>query len=286
MSRAKLSTSTLPSGDATGSAQFGPLLRQWRLTRRMSQLDLALEADVSAKHVSFLETGRSHPSREMVLRLAEVLDVPVRQRNTLLRAGGYASFYRESHWDDPQLAEIRRSIELMVASHDPFPAVVCDHSYNVHLQNKSSMALVQHTLPAELLEQVGDGPLNFAALLFHPLGFRKVIVNWREVGSAMIQRMHREVALRGDAESQALLDKILQEPDIPAEWRYPDLESELQVVVPLHLRTDDLDLRFFTAITTLGTALDVTLRELIIETFLPADKATEEQLRKMVADEA
>ena len=271
------------SPPATDANQFGSLLRQWRLTRRLSQLDLALDAEVSSKHVSFLETGRSQPSREMILRLAEVLDVPVRQRNTLLRAAGFSAHYTESDWGDPHLAEIQRSIEMLIEAHDPFPAVVCDQGFNVHLQNRSAGALMQQILPAEAIARAAEGTPNLVELLFDPNGYRPAIANWPEVGAAMIQRLHREVSLHGGEQSAALLEKALAAPGVPSEWRFPDLESELRVVVPLHIRTDALDLRLFTAITTLGTALDVTLRELVIETFLPADQATEEQLRGLYA---
>ncbi|MEM6705792.1 MAG: helix-turn-helix transcriptional regulator [Acidobacteriota bacterium] len=266
---------------------FGALLRQWRIARRLSQLDLSLEADVSSKHVSFLETGRSQPSREMVLRLSEVLHVPVRQRNTLLRAAGFAPFYTESDWNDPHLAEVRRSVERLIEQHNPYPAIVCDQCFNVHLQNRASGVLMAHTLGPEAAVALADAErVNMAELLFHPQGFRPAIANWPEVGAAMIQRLHREAATSSDPEVQDLLERVLRYKEVPPEWRFSDLESELKVIVPLHIRTEALDLRFFTAITTLGTALDVTLRELVIETFLPADDETEASLRKMMEEAA
>ena len=255
---------------------FGQLLRQWRDSRRMSQLDLAVEAEVSSKHVSFLETGRSSPSRDMVLRLAEVLDVPLRERNSLLQAAGFASVYSEISLDSPELSTVRRSIEFLIERHEPYPAIVCDRHWYIELQNRAAGSLLSWFVEPGTF----DPPFNSFRLLFHPGGLRPWVVNFRDVGAAMIQRLHREASLQpNDEVTGQLLAETLDDRTLPADWRFHNLDAELPVVLPLHLKKGDIELRLFTALTTLGTALDVTLNELRIETFLPADEATEQLLR-------
>ncbi len=249
----------------------------------MSQLTLACEADVSSRHVSFLETGRSQPSRDMVLRLAQVLEVPNRQTNSLLMAAGFTATYTETNINDPALAQVLRSVEMLIERHNPFPTVVMDACWNVHLQNAASAKLTATLLdPTDLPLIMGGGPLNVVRALFHPQGYRPSIVNWTEVAAAVIQRLNREIAVRGvDHELPALLQDVVAMANIPNEWLEISTESEVPLIVPLHIRHGQLELKLFTAITTLGTALDVTLAELMMETFLPADSASETALRDL-----
>jgi transcriptional regulator with XRE-family HTH domain len=262
------------------ASPFGQLLRYWRTERRRSQLDLAIDSDVSSRHVSFLETGRAKPSREMVLRLAEVLDVPLRDRNSLLHAAGFAPVYRESDLDDPALADIRRVVEFILEHHNPYPAVALDRHWQVLAQNRSAGVVLSRFVanPAALLPGV-----NLVDLLFSREGARPFIVNWDEAASAIVQRLHREVAFApNDDEGRNLLAGVLAADEIPDDWRTPRLGSEHSPILPLHLKRDDLEVRLFSAITTLGTPLDVTLNELRLETFFPADEASNQVLRELV----
>lgn len=262
---------------------FGELLRYWRRERKWSQLELALGADVSARHVSFVETGRSQPSREMVLRLAEVLDVPLRERNPLLAAAGFAPLYREADLSAPELAAARKSLEFLLERHDPYPAVVVDRLWNVQLQNRSALAFVSSLLDATSLTP----PFNAMTTLFEPDGLRPYITNWHEVATGLIQRMHREViAAPSDPQLRELLDGMLAADGVPDDWRLADLAAEVPVVLPIHFVKGPLELSLFSALTTLGTARDITLHELRLETFFPLDDATERALVQLAANDA
>ncbi len=253
--------------------RFGALLRHWRGVRHLSQLDLAMEAGVSTRHLSFVETGRAQPSRGMILHLADVLDVPLRERNALLDAA-----FRETSLSDPEMTDIRRVLEFILERHEPFGAVAMDRHWNIVMANRANQRLI-----AELVDPApvwGDGPLNLMRLVFHPLGLRRVIVNWDEVCRSLLVRLRREVMeLRDDAEAQRILQEILSFPGI-AELR-PDREAPAPspLLIPVHFRTDRLDLRLFSTITSLGTAQDITLHELRIESFFPADSASDAALR-------
>ena len=254
-------------------AAFGDLMRYWRGARKWSQLDLAAEAEISSRHLSFLETGRAQPSRDMVLRLAEVLDVPLRERNPLLAAAGFAPMYRETDLGSPALATVRKSIEFLLERHNPYPAVLVDRHWNLKLQNRGA------TIALGVFADVITPPINVMRAMF--VGMRPFITNWDEIAPVMIQRLHREALAAGDARSRALLDEILKMEGIPAEWRVADLDHETPVIVPLCVRRGDLELKLFSTVTTLGTPLDITLQELRLETFFPADEATDERLREL-----
>jgi transcriptional regulator with XRE-family HTH domain len=257
-------------------AEFGALLRQWRSRQKLSQLELALRADVSARHLSFVETGRAQPSREMVLLLAEVLDVPLRERNRLLRAAGFADQYRETALDDPELAAARRALEFVLDRHEPFPAAVVGPAWDVRMANRAAMRLILHFAP-----QGGQRP-NLMRLLFDSRGARPFVVNWEEVASGMIQRVHREALAGGPGcPSEALLRELLDQPDVPADWRQPDLLRDAAPFFQLVLEKDGLRLALFTTIATFGTPHDVTLQELRLETFFAADEATDAALRRL-----
>lgn len=259
----------------------GRLLKHWRGVRRCSQLDLALQANVSARHVSFIETGRAKPSREMVLQLADVLDVPLREQNAMLTAAGYAAQYRETGLDEPAMDEIRGALEQILEALEPAGAIVVDRHWDVVMTNSAMariLALVFGGQPA------GDGPVNAYRLAMHPQGLRPFVVNWEETARHLIHRLHREALSEGpDGHVQALLDEVLGYPGVPREWHTPDLERPAGPVLALHLRREDVDLRLFTTITTFGTAQDVTLQELRIETFHPADQPTAALLRGLAA---
>jgi transcriptional regulator with XRE-family HTH domain len=259
---------------------FGPLLRNWRQARQMSQLRLAEAAEVSTRHISFIETGRAAPSREMVLILASALDLPLRERNTLLGAAGYAAVYRESDLGAPEMGQVARALGFLLDRHEPYGASVLDGSWNVLRVNRGGMRILGWLMDQPPPPEVAG---NAMRLLFHPRGLRAYVVNWEDLAGAMVERLHREVSLGA---SRALLDEILAYPDMPRRFVRPRLGEPPQVVLSLHLRKGERDLRMFTTLTTLGTPLDVTAQELRIESYFPADDATEDWVRSLSREPA
>lgn len=244
-------------------------MRAWRLRRRLSQLDLALEAEVSARHVSFIETGRSKPSRAMVLRLASVLDVPQREQNRLLVAAGLAPVYTERPLDAPEMAAVRTGVQLVLDVYDPYPCVVIDHGWWIVQANAGAAVLLDGVAP-HLLERP-----NALRIALHPDGLAPRIGNLAQWRGHLMERLRREADVGGSAELAALLAEIACYPGGVEES--PDLGG---VAVPLALETTDgRSLRFLSMVTTFGTALDLTAAELSIEAFLPADEATAAALR-------
>jgi transcriptional regulator with XRE-family HTH domain len=250
---------------APPAPQVGPLLREWRKRRRLSQLDLALEAGVSARHVSFIETGRATPSPEMLLRLAAKLDVPTRERNGLLIAAGYAPRYGALAFEAPGMDPVRRAIDRLLAAHDPYPAVVVDRHWELVAANQGASLLTAGAAP-ELLEP----PVNALRLALHPDGVARRILNLAEWRGHILERLERQARLTGDPALAALLGELRG---------YPGGEAhdprEHDVFVPLALAgPDGAALRFLSTVATFGTAVDVTAAELSIESFFPADDAT------------
>ncbi len=258
------------TGRVASAGDVGALLRHWRTARRISQLDLSLEAEVSSRHLSFVETGRAQPSRDMVLRLAEALEVPLRERNALLLAAGYAPVYRETGLEAPELADARRAVEFILAQQEPYPAVLLDRHWNLLLANAATGRFL-----ARFPECAVPGPPNAMRLLFHPQGLRPFVEDWECVAGMLIQRLHREAAgAPPDPETRALLEELLGYSGIPSRWRRPELERAPAPLLAVTYRREDLRLSFFSTITTFGTPQDVTLQELRIESFFPADDAT------------
>jgi transcriptional regulator with XRE-family HTH domain len=258
----------------------GPLLRQWRARRRLSQLDLAVEAGVSSRHLSFVETGRSQPSREMVLLLARALDVPLRDRNALLTAAGYAPIYRETPLASPAMDHVRRALDFILRQQEPYPALVLDRHWNVLAVNEGSARVQAVFLDGARVAALG--PPNAMRLMFHPDAFRPHIVNWEPTAASLIQWLHRDAASGfGGAETRRLLEELLSYPDVPRQWRTLDLDASTAPFLPIEFRKGDLELRYFTTLTTLGTPHDITAQELRIEAFFPADEATEAASRRL-----
>ena len=249
----------------------GELLRQWRERRRISQLDLSIEADISSRHLSFVETGRSQPSRDMVLRLADTLDVPLRERNHLLLAAGYAPVYGEAALDAPQMAAVRQAIRLVLKAHEPFPAVVVDRGWNLVDANATIDLLTAGAAP-QLLEP----PVNVLRLALSPDGLAPRIVNLAEWRAHLLARLRREIAVSADERLIELLDELRQ---YPGDKRDVEPPGSGDVVVPLRIRTDLGELRFLSTVATFGTPLDVTVAELSIESFFPANPETADALR-------
>jgi transcriptional regulator with XRE-family HTH domain len=257
---------------------FGEHLRTWRQRRRMSQLDLASEADISTRHLSFVETGRAAPSREMVLRLAERLDVPLRERNALLVAAGYAPMYRERALDDPALGAARAAVQLILRSHEPYPALAVDRHWNLVAHNAVVPRLLAGLDPALLAP-----PPNVLRLSLHPQGLAPRIVNLGQWRHHLFERLRQQVHATGDPQLQALEQELRGYPVPPGADR-TRLEGEvLGIAVPLRLRTPAGELNLISTTTIFGTPVDVTLQELALETFFPGDPATAEALRVLAA---
>jgi len=270
-------------GGVESKGPFGRLLREWRRRRHLSQLDLANEAGVSSRHLSFIETGRAQPSREMVLMLARVLDVPLRDRNDLLTAAGYAAMYRATDLEAPALEQARRAFDLMLRQQEPYPAIVVDRHWAILKANRGAVRLVEaFAEPSAMVELSG----NAMRLMLHPRGFRPHIVNWEAMAAALIQWLHRDVLSGfGGTETRRLLEELLSYPGVPARWRTLDLDASTAPFLAIEFRKDGLHLRFFSTLTSLGTPHDITLQELRVEAFFPADEATEEASQRL-AEEA
>jgi transcriptional regulator with XRE-family HTH domain len=241
----------------------GDLLREWRRRRRLSQLDLAGEAGVSARHLSFVETGRARPSREMVLHLAEQLEVPLGARNELLAAAGFAPAYRRRDLGDPDMAAVRATLDRVLAAYEPFPALVVDRSWHLVAANRAVGGLLAGAAP-HLLEP----PVNVLRLSLHPDGLAPRILNLPEWRRHVLHRLGREAHLSGDAGLAALHRELLALPG------GLDRTPPNGIAIPLRLRSGDSVLSFLSTVTTFGTAVDLTAAELTVEAFLPADEAT------------
>jgi transcriptional regulator with XRE-family HTH domain len=260
---------------------FGPLLKRWRERRRLSQLALAVDAEISSRHLSFIETGRAQPSRDMVLLLSRVLEVPPRGRNDLLTAAGYAPVYRETGLEAPEMAEVRRALDFILRQQEPYPGLVIDGHWNILMTNAGAQRLMGLFLDAEAVAAVGGRP-NAMRLFYHPRGVRPFIVNWEATVAGLIQWLHRDLARGiGDAETGRLLEELLSYPDVPQKWRTLDLDATPAPFLAVELRKGPTHLKLFSTLTTLGVPYDITLDELRVECFFPADEATEIRLRAL-----
>lgn len=252
---------------------FGGLLKRWRTTRRLSQEALAFEAEVSTRHVSFLENGKSKPSRQMVLVLASVLELELRERNTMLTCAGFAPVYTANAFESLELAPVRKAIELVLAKQEPYGAVVVDRAWNVVTMNGGAGRLLSRFLAG----QPSDATVmtNAIKALMHPQALRPSIVNWVEVALFTLERLERECLLFPDDElRRRLLEDVRGYPGV-AQLRAVEVQHSSPPVALVHLRRGDEEARLFTMLTTIGTPLDVTAQELAIESYFPADEATE-----------
>src|SRR5262245_19601266 len=251
----------------------GELLREWRNRRRWSQLDLALEAGVSARHLSFVETGRSQPSREMVLTLAEHLEVQLREQNALLLAASYAPVFSETGLDSEEMEPVRRALDAILGGHEPYPAVIVDREWEIVASNRPAQMLL-----GGVSEELLAPPLNALRITLHPDGLAPRILNFREWSEHLLTRLHRQALLSQDPALAALERELISYPRVEAASA-PTEPAEM-LFVPLRLRLPSgVELSLFSTLATFGTALDITLEELSIEAFFPADEATESYLR-------
>ncbi len=256
----------------------GELLRNWRKRRGLSQLDLACEADVSTRHVSFLETGRAQPSRTMLLHLSERLDIPLRDRNALLVAAGFAPVFSEHRLDDPEMQAARQAVDLVLAGHEPHPALAVDRHWTLVAANRAVAPLLAGAAPELLCP-----PVNVLRLSLHPAGVAPRIENLAQWRAHILHRLARQIDASADPALVALHEELKAYPAPDTQSRSEAPSPHEGVVVPLRLRTDSGTLSFFSTTTVFGTAVDVTLSELAIEAFFPADAATAEAMRQALA---
>lgn len=260
-------------------AAFGPMLRRWRGLRGLSQEKLAFAAEISARHLSFLETGRSAPSREMVLVLAGALDVPLREQNELLQAAGFAPVFRETALEAPELVMIKKALDHLLDAHEPHAAIVVNGAWDVHRMNRAATRLFAWALAGRVPPP--EVATNAMKALLHPEGLRNVVVGWERLAAGLMWRTRRELAKTPDSRVEKLVNDILAYPGVPAGiGSAVDEVFAAQPFVQIHLRRDGVDLRFFTTLTSLGTPLDLTAQEVRIESYFPADSATERWVRE------
>lgn len=257
---------------------FGGLLRDWRRRRRFSQQELSLRCRVSTKHLSFLETGRSNPSREMVLDLAESLQVPLRERNVLLTAAGYSPQYGQTPLDAPEMEAVRGAIQQVLDGHEPYPALAVDRYWNIMHMNAAAALFAADVDPGLM-----GPPPNVYRLSLHPDGLASRVVNFAEVADHLLARLRHDVAVSADPQLAALLREVEDYPTVRALSR-PQLQRG-QVVVPIQLRHPEGTLSLFSTVATFGTPVDVTVDELALETFFPVDRDTARRLRAMAEED-
>jgi transcriptional regulator with XRE-family HTH domain len=252
------------------SPEIGDLLRAWRQRRNLSQLELSLGASVSSRHLSFVETGRARPSREMIVRLAEELEVPLRERNPLLLAAGYAPVYAERPLDSPEMANVRDALDRFLRAHEPYPAIVVDRYHHLVASNDALDVLLEGVAP-ELLEP----PANGMRIALHPQGMAPRTLNLPEWSAHLLHRVSREAQITGDPRLVTLYDELIQYPGVEPAPVHGELQSA-DIVLPLRLQDPDGEgeLAFFSTLSTFGTAVDITLSELAIEAFYPANAQT------------
>ena len=257
-------------------AGFSNLLKTWRQRRRLSQLDLALSSGVSQRHVSFLESGRAKPSRSMILQLSETLEVPLRERNDWLVAAGFAPIFKARPLNDPQMSQVMAAVRMMLASHEPFPAAAVDRAWNIRMAN-APFDMLSAMIGADVWTRIGGTERNLMRLFFHPNGIKPFVTNWKSIAPLLWHRAQREAEALGGEEMKRVLAELGQYQDEHTLWSAED--AALVPVLPLEIAKDGARISLFTVIATFGTAQDVTAEELRIESFFPADDATERLFR-------
>jgi DNA-binding XRE family transcriptional regulator len=270
-------TSISPGGHDLPQS-FPALLRAWRNRRHLSQLELALASGVSQRHLSFLEKGRSRPSRTMILQLSEALQIPLRERNALLLAAGFAPMFRARTFDDPQMAQVLGAVQMMLANHAPFPAIAIDRCWNIRMANAPFERLAA-MLGEDLWTRIGGTERNLMALFFHPQGLKPFIANWAAIAPMLWHRARREAEMVGGEDMRLMLDGLSQFQSADTLWAGED--AMLLPVLPVEIATGGVRISLFTVISTFGTAQDATADELRIESFFPADTGTEKMFRQL-----
>jgi transcriptional regulator with XRE-family HTH domain len=261
--------------------ELGVLLRYWRDLRGSSQFDLSLNSGVSQRHISFIESGRSVPGRQTLMDLAQTLDVPLRERNTLLLAAGYAPLYPESAWNASEMHSVTQALGRILRQHEPFPAVVMDRYWNVLMTNDATPRFFNQFIDMA----ARSGPRNLLHLMFDPHGMRPFIANWPEVAKSLFQRVHREALGRViDEKTRILLDTLQAYPDVDQDWKTPKAlnAGPVMPMIPLSFIHGEQVLSYFSMVSTVGTPQTVAAQELRVECLFPADEATELQHHTML----
>jgi transcriptional regulator with XRE-family HTH domain len=266
--------STTHTSHKHAAGDLGQLLRHWRDVRGRSQLNLALDAGMSQRHLSFVESGRSTPSRQVLTSIAQALDIPLRERNAIFLAAGYAPLYSDAPWNAQEMQGITRALERMLRQHDPFPAMVMDRYWNVLAANASS----PHFFGSFIDMAARKGPRNMLHLMFDPQGMRPFVTDWEAVARSLVQRIHRETVGRVlDEATRDLLDDLFAYPGVDASWRLPGASGATPnlPMIPMGFRKDGKVLSYFSMVTTVGAPQSVAAQELRIESLFPADEETE-----------
>lgn len=284
------------------NSTFGMLLKQWRTLRSFSQLELSLASQVSQRHISFLESGRANPSQEMVLELAAVLEVPLRQQNLMLTAAGFAPIHTETDLSAPEMTAIRKALDFMLHKQEPYPAFAIDRYWNLLLTNDAADRLLAAFIDLETLQSqfCRDGKINLMRVIFHPEGLRSFVVNWEDCAGHLLRRVHREamstslsaigesvreeliIADGKSDRSVELFYELMSYPGVSDIWRTSNRVAANTLLLTVHLKKNLLELQFFSTIATLGTSYDITLQELRIECLFPADEATEQNWQQQI----
>ncbi|WP_434687013.1 helix-turn-helix domain-containing protein [Pseudanabaena minima] len=262
---------------------FGIMLKQWRDRRSLSQLDLALTSQVSQRHISFLESGRAKPSQEMILQLATVLEVPLRHQNLMLSAAGFAPIHAETDLSAPEMTSISKAISFMLRQQEPYPAIVIDRYWNLLLANQGATRLLNTFIDPEKIQKLFyiDGKINLMRVTFDPQGLRPFVANWEEVAGHLLQRVYGEANSSIESEQSALLfDELMSYPEAFELWNTSSRSTHNDLILTTHFKHNDLNLRFFSTIATLGTPYDITLQEIRVECLFPADEETEQNWSK------
>ncbi|WP_322031072.1 helix-turn-helix transcriptional regulator [Paraburkholderia sp. J76] len=277
--------SPTPAAPNAQQNDLGSLLRYWRDARGVSQLDLSLDAGISQRQISFIESGRSVPGRDTLLALAQTLEVPLRERNALLLAAGYAPVYSEAPWNAQEMQHVVRALERVIRQHDPFPAIVMDRHWNVLMTNDAAPRFFGRFIDMAARE----GRRNMLHLMFDPKGMRPFLADWENVSRSLLQRVYREAVGRViDDETRALLDELLAYPGVPRDWKAHrgSTGTPTLPVIPLSFISDGRVLRYFSMVTSVGTPQNVAAQELRLECMFPADDETEAQHRELLAAQA
>lgn len=260
---------------------FPDLLRSWRKLRKLSQWDLSISAGISQRHLSFLESGRSSPSREMVIKLASSLDIPLQERNSLLGSAGYAPMYQAAPLDDANLAQARQALEILLKHHEPYPCLVVDRNWNMLMSNEANLKLFSRFVdPITVWGKIDDpGEQNLVRLVMHPNGLKPYVVNWSDFASYFVRGLQQELRANPYAiKTRALLEEVENYADVaglePSETSAPSMPF-----LSMNLESPDLSISLFSMVSTFGSPHDVTLQQLKIETFFPADKESEINIR-------
>ena len=255
-------------------SSVGSLLSEYRKSRRLSQLDLSVRAQVSSRHISFIETGRSTPSRDMLLRLSDVLDLTLRDSNLLLSAAGFAMNYGDRQLDEAQMRPVKQALEMILQNHNPYPAVVMDSAWNVVMVNEAQLKMLA-LLPNNFAGQLSasDAPVNLLEALFDHRGFRPILENWDELAGYVLRRLKKQMLVFNQPLVRQLYTKLLTM-DPPVDWQQPPVNQVEGPMVTSRLRVGDKRLQVFSTLTQFGSALDVGMEELVIESYFPADETT------------